>query len=370
MDRITICIIGGGVIGLAVARGLSRNFPGVILLEKHPSFGQETSSRNSEVIHAGIYYPPGSIKATLCVEGSSLLYVYLGRHGIAHKRLGKIIVAASEEEIADLNFLKQNGEHNGCRGLELLSQSEIRKLEPEIECVAGLYSPNTGILDTHALMAKLAAEAGANGAILTYGTEVEKISRTPQGYRITIAKDHYEFESRIVVNCAGLHADRVAAMIGLDIDQLGYRLRFCKGDYFRANRKYNIQRLIYPVPSHSIHSLGIHLTQDLAGGVRFGPDAENTDHLHYDIDPSKRNSFAEAIHRYLPQIEAEDLRPDTSGLRPQLQRPSDGFKDFLIRHETDHGLPGFINLIGIESPGLTSCLAVAETVDQIVREIY
>lgn len=369
MDRVDVTIIGAGVVGLAVAARLSQEqHRSVALLEKLRTFGQETSSRNSEVIHSGIYYPPGSWKARLCVEGNRSLYAFCAQHKVPHARLGKIVVAVTPEETAGLERLERNGRENGVAGLELLDGRQVAQLEPAVRCLAGLLSPHTGILDTHRFMHQLSRQAHAQGALLTYGAEVTGLEKTAVGYRVFIGQEQYPFETRVVVNCAGLFSDRIARLAGLDVERCGYKLHFCKGDYFRSHKKTGVQRLIYPVPVRSGHGLGIHLTHDLAGHIRIGPDTEYVGRLEYTVDESKKTRFCEAVRAYLPGLKDGDFHADTSGIRPKLQGPADPVRDFVVRHEADQGLPGFINLIGIESPGLTSSLALAEAVEQMVKE--
>jgi L-2-hydroxyglutarate oxidase LhgO len=366
MDQIDIAIIGAGVVGLAVARTLSATGHSVAVLERHPTFGQETSSRNSEVIHAGIYYPAGSLKATLCVAGAALLYAYCRHNHIEHREVGKLIVAVESGELAALETLRLTGEANGVAGLRRLDADEVRTVEPGVAGVAGLFSPHTGILNAHQLMETLAAEAQANGALLTFGAEVVGLEHHGGRYRLTVAHEHYQFEAQAVVNCAGLAADRVAALLGLRDPESA--LHWCKGDYFSAARPLNVRHLVYPVVTGQAHGLGIHLTLDLGGRVRFGPDVTYVETLDYAVDAGKRDAFWGAAHRYLPALRAEDLAPDTAGIRPKLQGPNDGFRDFIIRQETGRGFPGFVNLIGLESPGLTACLAIARRVETLVAE--
>ncbi|NTV53568.1 MAG: NAD(P)/FAD-dependent oxidoreductase [Candidatus Firestonebacteria bacterium] len=368
MDQIDITIIGAGVVGLAVARTLSATGRSVAVLERHSTSGQETSSRNSEVIHAGIYYPTGSLKAALCVEGAGLLYDYCRQYRIAHQALGKVIVAVDPDELAGLETLRRTGEANGVQGLKMLDQNEVRALEPQVSAVAGLFSPHTGIISAHEFMETLAAEAQANGALLTHGAEVTGVEKNGNRYRVTIRRENFTFDTQAVVNCAGLSSDQVAAWPGL-VDP-AYRLHWCKGDYFRVVCPLPVRHLVYPVVSGQAHGLGIHLTLDLAGQARFGPDVAYVDNLEYAVDAGKRDLFARAIRRYLPMLQPEDLTPDTSGIRPKLQGPQDGFRDFVIRHEIDRGFPGLINLVGIESPGLTASLAIARKVGALVEDVF
>lgn len=372
MEKINITIVGAGVIGLSVALELSKAYKALFIIEKNASFGQETSSRNSEVIHAGIYYPTDSLKAKTCVEGKRLLYEFCVQNNIAHQKIGKLIVAIDDNEIKDLENLFRQGLENGVEDLELLSKSEIKNLEPHVEAQAAIYSPSTGILDSHAFMKNSVLKLESQGGQIAYNTELRVIDKVKDGF-IVCVKDKregtFKFLSKIFINCAGLNSDKVAQMIG--IENLDYKLKYCKGDYFRVhNHKARfISRLIYPVPKESRAGLGIHATLDLGGGLRLGPDDEYVDKIDYNINASKAKSFYESARKFLPFIELEDLQPDTSGIRPKLQGPSETFRDFIIKDETDNGLSGFINLIGIESPGLTSSLSIARIVKDIVKKL-
>ena len=359
-------VIGAGVVGLACARALAARGREVVLIERHERFGVETSSRNSEVIHAGIYYPPGSLKATLCAAGNPGLYAWCAAHGVPHARLGKLIVATAAEEEPKLDAILRQAEANGVTSLRPLSAAEVHALEPHVRAVRGLWSPDTGIVDSHQLMASLLADAEARGCAAAWRHEVVGAETTGAGFRVTALSgdETTTLEARMVVNAAGLDADRVAALPGLDAAAAGYRLHFARGHYFRVHpRKRHLARhLIYPVPL-STH-LGIHVTLDLAGGVRLGPDAEYLpDRVqNYDVRASLRDAFFAAVSRYLEGLEPDDLSPDLAGIRPKLQGPGEPFRDFVIAEESARGLPGWVNLVGIESPGLTCCLAVATAV--------
>ncbi|OGW73236.1 MAG: hypothetical protein A3J81_09065, partial [Nitrospirae bacterium RIFOXYB2_FULL_43_5] len=337
------------------------------VVEKNDSFGRETSSRNSEVIHSGIYYPLNSLKAELCVRGNALLYDYLIKRNISHSKIGKIVVAVNEDEKRSLFNLKTNGERNGVKDLSILVENELRALEPDIKGVAGLLIPSTGILDTHSFMQSLVADVKNNGASIAYNSNVCAISKAAGvGYIVKIENENYEFETGILINCGGLWSDKLASMCGIDIVKESYKLHYCKGDYFRTSKQLNIKKLVYPVPEAEMHSLGIHLTPDLGGGLRFGPDATYVINLEYTVDETKKDKFAHSIGCYLPSITSTDIFADTSGIRPKLQGPKDKFRDFIIKEESSKGLKGLINLIGIESPGLTSCLAIAEHVQGLI----
>ena len=364
MDSTKITIIGAGVVGLAIAAELSRQHKDIVLLEKETSFGQGTSSRNSEVIHAGIYYPKGSLKAKLCVEGSKLLYKYCQDHDIPHKRLGKIIVAINDGEVGQLAELMKKGEDNWVRDLRYMMGPELARFEPGVRGVKALYSPNTGIVDSHRLMKSLETEAQENGCLLAYGSQLTAIKLEQDGYVLSVDGEP-SLRTDILINSAGLYADQVAAMAGIDIVKEKYRLHFCKGEYFAYTKPSFIKHLVYPVPSRDITGLGVHSVVDLAGGLKFGPNVEYVDNIDYTVDPAHRHAFWQDIVGLFPQIKEEDLAPDQAGMRPKLQGPGEGVRDFVIREESRLGLPGLINLIGIESPGLTACLAIARQVAEL-----
>ena len=369
MDKVHVTIIGAGVVGLAVASKLSKPGKSILILDKNLHFGEETSSRNSEVIHAGIYYEPRSLKAQLCVEGNPKLYEFCETHKIKHKRLGKIIAAVSNEEVEGLKKLLINGLSCGARGLELVSGAKVNELEPEINCQLGMLSPSTGIMDTHGVMQALLNVAQSKDAIISYDSEVIGVEKKDGGFIVAVKKDNYKFETEILINCAGLNCDKIAALCGIGIDKAGYRINPNKGEYFRLRGKPKVSRLIYPVPGEDVHSLGIHITPDLTGALRLGPSAYYTDKIDYSVDDSSRDIFYMETKHFFPNIKPDDLFPDTAGIRPKLQGPKDGFRDFVIRHEADKGLPGLINLIGIESPGFTACLSIAEYVENLVKSI-
>ena len=363
----TDCIvIGAGVVGLACARALAARGRGVVVLERHERFGMETSSRNSEVIHAGIYYPPGSLKARLCARGNPGLYTWCEARGIAHRRIGKLIVAADAGDEPKLGEILAQAAANGVRSLEPLTPGQARRLEPRVRCAAALWSPDTGIVDSHALMASLLADAEARGAVAAWRQEVCGVEPIAGGYRVAArdgAGETAAVEAPWVVNSAGLDADAVAELAGFDVAASGYRQWFARGRYFRvAPGKSGIAgHLIYPAPPRE--SLGIHVTLDLAGGVRLGPDMDYLPgrRRDYDVAEGLRAGFHAAVSRYLEGLEPDDLAPDTAGIRPKLQGPGEAFRDFVIREESDRGRPGWVNLVGIESPGLTSCLEIGET---------
>jgi L-2-hydroxyglutarate oxidase LhgO len=366
MDKVDITIIGAGVVGLAVAARLAKPRRSILLLEKNAGFGMETSSRNSEVIHSGIYYPNDSLKTRLCVKGNAMLYDYCQTNGIRTSNTGKIVVSCNAHETAELKKLFENGKMNGVAGLELLEKERVKSLEPDVECDMGLLVPGTGIIDTHGLMRSLFGQAQEGGATAAFNCEVTGLKKKDDGFVIG-TDGSYELGSRVVVNSAGLFSHAIAAMAGIDIDKTGYRQHYCKGNYFKTSRRLNIGHLIYPVPMHDVQSLGIHLVLDLSGNAKFGPDAVYVDAVDYRVDDGRRGAFCESIKRYLPSISPGDLEPDMAGVRPKLQVEGGPFRDFVIRDEADRGLPGLINLIGIESPGLTSALAIAEHVEKLSK---
>lgn len=370
LDSFDITIIGAGVVGLAIAEELSSLSGRILLLEKNTSFGMETSSRNSEVIHAGIYYPPGLLKSTLCREGNRILYETCADRNIPHRRLGKLIVATSEGEYEALEKIKKQAAQNGVSDLTFIGKRQIRSLEPDVTGVAALFSPSTGIIDTHGLMRSFYVNAQAGGAVIAFRSEVTSIRFDRAAYEVETNAGEYRFRTKILINSAGLHADRIAALAGINTDRAGYRLKYCKGNYFSASPAPKLSHLVYPAPLENNTGLGIHATLDMAGRVRFGPDSRYVDAPEYTVDEERKPSFCEAIARYLPGISMESLHPDMSGIRPKLQGPGEPYRDFVIEEESKAGYPGLINLIGIESPGLTSCIPIARRVSSLVAPYY
>lgn len=368
-----IIIIGAGVIGLAIAAQVARKHRGVYILEKNETFGKETSSRNSEVIHTGIYYPEGSLKAETCVKGNPMLYEICERYGIGCQKIGKLIVATAAKEVEELESLLERGRNNGVKELRMLSKGEVNRMEPNVEAIAAIFSPSTGIIDSHALMKYFLCKAGEKGAEVAYKSKVIGIEKLSHGYKLTIENSSgiFSFKTEVLINCAGLNSDKIAQLAGIDIDRVGYRLFYCKGEYFTVGNGKNrlIGRLIYPVPEPNTTGMGIHVTLDLERRVRLGPNARYVNGIDYKVDESQKGVFYQLVKRFLPFIEYNDLEPEMAGIRPRLQGPGGNFRDFVIRHEQDKGLPGFINLIGIESPGLTSAPAIAKYVEHIVNEI-
>ncbi|AFM39477.1 putative dehydrogenase [Desulfosporosinus acidiphilus SJ4] len=373
MEQVDIVVIGAGVVGLAIAAELSKQFVdrSFVLLERHNKFGQETSSRNSEVIHAGIYYPTGSLKANLCVAGNQRLYRFCQEWNIPHQRIGKLIIARNGQEIPVLASLLKQGQKNGVNDLELLTKDEISKLEPHIQAVAAVLSPSTGIIDSHQLMLRLEWLALEQGAMIAYQHDVLGIDPKGNSYEVTYRNPAGRLEAircQWLINCAGLHSDLIASYLGIDIDKSGYRLYPCKGEYFSvSNSKAGlVSHLIYPPPLKELKGLGIHATKSLDGRLRFGPNAIYTETLNYDVDETHGQEFYDAVTTYMSFLDSEDFLPDMAGIRPKIQAPGDPFRDFIVCHEAERGLEGVINLIGIESPGLTSSLTLAEMVKNMI----
>jgi L-2-hydroxyglutarate oxidase LhgO len=367
LESANIVIIGAGVVGLAVAAKISEKNEGVYLFEKYPRYGQETSSHNSGVIHSGIHYPKNTLKATLCVQGNRTLYDLCTKHQIPFKKLGKLTVAVTESEIEELEELMRMGIDNGVEDLRMLDRKQVKELEPNVDVERALLSPSTGIVEPDELMNHFHAQLRKNNGFLVTQTEVTTIKRLKDGYEIggTSVGEKFQMTAKVVINSAGLFSDKIAAMAGLDVDGLGYKIHPCKGDYFRVSGKPIAKMLVYPVPKGA--GLGIHLTPDLAGSIRLGPNAYYVDKIDYDVE-SEEKGFREDVARFVPKIREHEIHPDSSGIRPKLQGPNDLFRDFIIRNEADRELPGFIDLVGIESPGLTAAPAIAEYVSRILED--
>jgi len=366
-----ITIIGAGVVGLAIAEKVSEEHKNVFLIEKHISFGQETSSRNSEVIHAGIYYTKDSLKSRLCVEGKWMLYDYCKKYNVPYNNCGKLIVATSENEISVIEGIRQTAIKNGVNDLSFIGREEIAGLEPNIFALKALYSPSTGIVDSHSLMKQYETNALNNGCQVVYGSEVTGIIKIKGGYKITLLdadKQNYSFTTKIIINSAGLTSDKISEMVGITDENL--KILFCKGEYFRINPPKNrlIKRLIYPVPHHNMEGIGIHVTIDMGGRVKLGPDVKYLESNIYDykLTASKQEAFYLSAKKFLPFLEFEDLAPEMAGIRPKIQKPGEPLRDFYIMEESKRGFPGFINLIGMESPGLTSSIAIAKYVEKLI----
>jgi L-2-hydroxyglutarate oxidase LhgO len=360
-ERVDAVVVGAGVIGLAIARRLALDGREVIVLERNDAIGAETSARNSEVIHAGIYNLPRRLKSTFCVAGRSLLYRYCAEHGVPHARLGKLIVAVDHAEIAALAKLKEQGERNGVDDLVWLTGDAAMALEPLLVCVAAVLSPSTGIIDGHQLMLALEGDLENAGGTVVFNALVATGEVRNDGILLTIGgAEATQVLARTVINAAGLGAaDLARALKGLP-QQHAAPLWFAKGNYFRLTGKAPFSRLIYPIPVPG--GLGTHMTLDLAGRARFGPDVEWVDRLDYAVDPRRGDSFYADIRRYWPDLPDDALAPDYAGIRPKLGPVGSPALDFRIEGPAQHGVPGLVNLFGIESPGLTSCLAIADHV--------
>ncbi|WP_374312385.1 NAD(P)/FAD-dependent oxidoreductase [Dongia sp.] len=354
-------VIGAGVVGLAIARRLARAGREVIIVDSGSSIGSETSSRNSEVIHAGIYYPTGSLKAQLCVSGRRALYRYCATRGVPHSQIGKLLVATDENQRPTLEALANKALANGVEDLHILSVAAAKAMEPELHCVAALLSPSTGIIDSHQLMLSYLGDAENAGAALSLRTPVIRGMRKSDHWQIGLGGDEPDdIKTRHVVNAAGLQASQVARALGLAPDRVP-ATHFAKGNYFTLQGgKPPFSRLVYPMPEPG--GLGVHVTLDLGGQVRFGPDVEWIDKIDYSLDPDRAAKFYPAIRRYYPALADNSLVPAYCGIRPKLSRDPRADSDFLIASEADHGAPGLVCLYGIESPGLTASLALAERV--------
>lgn len=361
MEAVDCIVVGAGVVGLAVARALAQRGLETIVLEQERCIGSGTSSRNSEVIHAGIYYPTGSLKAELCVRGKQLLYEFCLSHGVPHRRCGKLIVATAPEQVATLEKLQATGHANGVSELAMISAEAARAVEPQLHCVAALDSSSTGIVDSHGLMLALLGDFEAAGGMLAFDAPVLRGSCGPEGITLEVGgQQPMQIRAGLLVNSAGLQAQALAASLaGMPADKVP-ESHLAKGNYYSLSGRSPFSRLVYPVPEPG--GLGVHLTIDLGGQARFGPDVEWVDRIDYRVDPARADSFYASIRRYWPALPDGALQPAYSGIRPKLGGPGSAAADFVIQREAQHGVPGLVNLFGIESPGLTASLAIAEAV--------
>jgi L-2-hydroxyglutarate oxidase LhgO len=365
-DRVDAVIVGAGVVGLACAYELSRR-GSVVVVEREVGPGREISSRNSGVIHAGIYYPEESLKTKLCIDGKHRLYAWCEKHGVPYRRTGKLILATSADDEERLRTIAKRAAAVGAGDLKWMSAEDVKRAEPELRCALALHSPTSGVVDVHELIASLAREVKEADAAIVYQTSIDKIERTKNGWLVrtvdTMGREG-EIETARIVNAAGLGAPEVAARSGLAERERPWRLFPCKGSYFSlgAGAPPTKASLIYPLPEGG--GLGVHITADLTGARRAGPDAQFVDSIDYSVDESDAGRFAAAVGRYLPGIRPEHLTPDYSGIRPKLVGPEGGFADFVIANPKSQ--PGFVHLIGIESPGLTASLAIGARVSKMI----
>jgi L-2-hydroxyglutarate oxidase LhgO len=363
--HVGVAVIGAGVLGLACAVALARRGESVVVLEQHGGPGRETSSRNSGVVHAGLYYPPGSLKARLCVEGRERLYRWCHDMKVPIRRTGKLVVATEQEQVSALEALAARGRANGAGALRLLDAAELAEREPALRGVAALWSPESGLVDAHGVVHGLLSEARSLGCDVAWKTSLRAVEPAGDGHLLH-ARDAdgapVTLGAEGVVNAAGLAADRVASMAGLDVDARGFRQHPCKGQYFALSAAAPRPRtpLVYPLPDAA--GLGIHLTVDLGGRCIAGPDAAYVSAVDYTVDPALAPTFARAVARYLPGVATEHFTPDYAGIRPKLQGPGEGFRDFVIEQDP----PGVVHLLGMESPGLTAALAVGEHVARLL----
>ena len=357
--KFDVVVLGAGVIGLAIAERLVNSFKNVLVIEKERKFGQHVSSRNSEVIHSGIYHPISSLKSQLCIKGNSLLYNFFDRYDIPYLNCGKLIVASNIGEENELDRLLLKGLEKKIPGLKLIDSKEALQIEPNVKCTKAIWVPTSGVMDSHKLMQRLEYNFISNNGVVVYDTLVDNILFKNSKFNIKTSQQD-SIETEILINATGLWSDSISSMLGID----DLKLHYCKGEYYKTNRYKNINCLIYPTPSEV--SLGLHTVVQLNGDVLFGPSAYYVDKIDYHIDDSNKKDFINSVQRYI-DIEANDIRPDFCGIRPKLQGPNMSFKDFYINNEVNYGMKNFINLVGIDSPGLTSSLAIAEYVEGLIK---
>jgi L-2-hydroxyglutarate oxidase LhgO len=371
MTDMQTVVVGAGVVGLAIAQRLAEAGHDVLVLEQEAWPGQHASSRNSEVIHAGLYYRPGSLKAKLCVEGRDLLYSWCAEHGVPHRRIGKLLVAVEEAEVPALQALHASAAASGTR-LEWLNADEVLRIEPEVRAVAGLYSPLTGIVDSHALMQSLEASLQAAGGSVSYRTQVQRVVPVAGGLRLegSSAGEPFGLSCRYLINACGVFAQQLAACVeGLPGNTVP-ALHLCQGRYLAYNGNSPFSHLVYPMPAANTAGLGVHATLDLAGQVRFGPDVKYLQRIDYGVEDGLVDGFARAIQRYWPGCKPGRLVPGYAGVRAKLSGPGEAPADFVIQDHREHGIEGLIQLFGIESPGLTASLALAREVAMRLDKLY
>jgi len=366
-EHVEAVVVGAGVVGLAVARDLAMAGHEVIVLERHGLIGSETSSRNSEVIHAGIYYPTGSLKAELCVAGKHQLYAYCEERGIPRQRCGKLIVATSEAQLEELERIRQKAAENGVTDLEFWDAARARALEPALSCTGALWSPSTGIIDSHALMLGYVGDLEDAGGMIAFNATLEHATVRPDGFALRVGgAEPMDLACRILVNSTGLEAPALARRIDGYDPAIAPEAHYCKGNYYTLSGRSPFSRLIYPVPEAA--GLGVHVTIDMAGQCRFGPDVQWIDRLDYDVDPKRADVFYAAVRQYWPNLPDGALEPGYAGIRPKLRPAGEPAADFVIQGPADHAIPGLVHLFGIESPGLTASPAIGDAVVRALRE--
>lgn len=381
MEKFDHCIIGAGVVGLAIAFKLSQKWPAakILLIEAHQQFGSETSSRNSEVIHAGIYYPENTLKAKLCLNGREQLYQFCQDYAVPYQSIGKLIVASDNSDLNQLESIQKNAQKNGVF-LNQLNQKECHDLEPNVNAKAALISPETGIIDSHSYMQTLLTLAEQQGVLYSPNTRFQSAEKSQQGFqvRVNTLDGAFNFRCQYLINSAGLHApdvakniiscNRITTNIPTNITSSIPQYHFCRGQYFSYQGKAPFSHLIYPLPNKNTAGLGIHATLDLSGQVRFGPDVEFIKTLDYSLNESRKKDFIRAIQPYFPTLDPNKLVPSYCGIRPKLTGPSESAADFIIQTQNEHNMVGLINLFGIESPGLTASLAIADRINEHILQ--
>jgi len=367
MDKVDAIVVGAGVVGLAIAAKLSQRLANVLIVDKNNTFGEETSSRNSEVIHAGIYYPQNSLKALLCVRGKEKLYQYCQQRNIPNQRIGKLLVAHNEAEESILDNTIEIAKNNGVFDLTWLNGKELNKIEPALSATAALLSPSTGIIDVHSYMQSLLADVEHNNGMFVGNTQVLHAEPVSNGFIVDLVSgnEKIKLNCQYLINSAGLHSTDVAKNIAELSDDYIPKLHWCRGHYFSYSGKSPFNRLIYPIPE--ANGLGIHASLDVAGQLKFGPDTQYVDQLEYNVSLELKSKFFQAVKLYFPEVDFERLQPAYSGIRPKLQGPDESFKDFSIQGVSTHNIPGLVNLFGIDSPGLTSSLSIADYVYTILN---
>lgn len=370
-NDVNIAIIGAGVVGLAIAYQLSKKHDNIFVVEKNNIFGEETSSRSSEVVHSGIYYPSDSLKTKLCIKGRELLYAFCDENDVSYNKCGKLIIATSKDELEQLDRIKNQASKNGLTNVKRLSEQEVKELEPNINAIGGLLVSDTGVVNSYEFMKELEVNSINNGVQFVYNSTVKELDRGKNGYKVVLEDSEgsdFTFTSTIVINAAGLNSDTISDL--LKINDSNYKLHYCKGEYFAVGNGKNklVNKLIYPVPNPNLTGLGVHVTIDIDNGLKLGPNAFYLEdrELDYTVDSNHLKDFYKSAKRFLPFLEEEDLYPAYSGIRPKLQKLGDPFRDFMIREEDDKGFENYFNLIGIESPGLTASLAIGSYIEELI----